>query len=261
MIARRRGNLGRADSADVLAHLRPVHHGVVDVALLAAGAAHEDATNPFGAVARHRRRALRRLVVGMRVHGEEAEGFVLPVCVHRGHGSGRPHESCDSVTLVLVDSPETWRWIWLGVGVIFLLGEMHAFGSFFLLPFAIGAFVAAVLAFLGVGVGWEWLAFVLVSLGSLACLYPLRHRLDRARPAEGIGSRRLIGQPAVVLQDVPAGPSELGLVRVGREEWRAESRDGRPLPAGTNVRVIDVQGTRVIVWPVDEIANPNDLKT
>ena len=157
-----------------------------------------------------------------------------------------------------MDSPETWRWIWLGAGVIFLLGEMHFFGSFFLLPFAIGALVAAILAFLGVGVGWEWLAFVVVSVASLACLYPLRHKLDRSRPAEGIGSRRLIGQPALVLQDVPGGPAELGLVRVGREEWRAESRDGRPLPAGTNVRVVDVQGTRVIVWPVDEIANPND---
>jgi membrane protein implicated in regulation of membrane protease activity len=161
-----------------------------------------------------------------------------------------------------VDSPETWRWIWLGAGVIFLLGEMHFFGSFFLLPFAIGAFVAAILAFLGVGLGWEWLAFLVVSLGSLACLYPLRHRLDRSRPVEGIGSRRLIGQPAVVLETVPGGPaSELGLVRVGREEWRAESRDGRPLQVGTNVRVIDVQGTRVIVWPVDEIANPPDLRS
>ncbi len=74
----------------------------------------------------------------------------------------------------------------------------------------------------------------------------------------------MIGQPALVLQEIPGGPAELGLVRVGREEWRAESRDGRPLPAGTNVRVIDVQGTRVIVWPVDEIANPpdtNDIPT
>ena len=119
--------------------------------------------------------------------------------------------------------------------------------------------VAAILAFLGVGVGWEWLAFVVVSGASLACLYPLRHRLDRSRPAEGIGSRRLIGQPALVLQDIPGGPAELGLVRVGREEWRAESRDGRPLPAGTNARVIDVQGTRVIVWPVDEIASPEEV--
>lgn len=167
-----------------------------------------------------------------------------------------PHEAVDGVTLDLVDSPETWRWIWLGAAVIFLLGEMHFFGSFFLLPFAIGALVAAILAFLGVGVGWEWLAFVVVSGASLACLYPLRHRLDRSRPAEGIGSRRLIGQPALVLQDIPGGPAELGLVRVGREEWRAESRDGRSLPAGTNVRVVDVQGTRVIVWPVDEIATP-----
>jgi len=226
----------------------------VDVTFFTARAADEDASGAFAAVTGDRRRALRRFVVGMRVDGEETKGLI-----HDENGSGAPREAGHGVTLNLVDDPEVWRWIWLATAVVFLLGEMFAFGSFFLLPFAIGAAVAAILAFAGVAVGWEWLAFVVVSIGSLACLYPLRHRLDRARPAEGIGSRRLIGQPALVLQEVPAGPSELGLVRVGREEWRAESRDGRALPAGTNVRVVDVQGTRVIVWPVEEIANPPDL--
>jgi len=227
----------------------------VDVALFTTRATDKDTADAFAAVPGDSGRALRRFVVGMRVHGEETERLI-----HAENGSGAPREPGHGVTLNLVDDPEVWRWIWLAAAVVFLLGEMFAFGSFFLLPFAIGAVVAAILAFAGVGVGWEWLAFVVVSIASLACLYPLRHRLDRARPAEGIGSRRLIGQPALVLEPVPAGPSELGLVRVGREEWRDESRDGRALPAGTNVRVVDVQGTRVIVWPVDEIANPPDLK-
>jgi len=36
-------------------------------------------------------------------------------------------------------------------------------------------------------------------------------------------------------------------VRVGREEWRAESTDGSPIPTGSQVRVADVRGTRVVV--------------
>jgi membrane protein implicated in regulation of membrane protease activity len=49
-----------------------------------------------------------------------------------------------------------------------------------------------------------------------------------------------------VLQDIP-GDAELGMVRVDREMWRAQSTDGSPIAAGTVVRVAEVQGTRVIV--------------
>ncbi len=156
----RLGELGGTDGADVGPHLGTVHGRVEDVALLAAGAADEHGADAFAAVLGDGARALRRLVVGMGVHGEEAERLI-----HVENGSGAPREPGHGVTLNLVDDPEVWRWIWLATAVVFLLGEMFAFGSFFLLPFAIGAAVAAILAFAGVGVGWEWLAFVVVSLG------------------------------------------------------------------------------------------------
>ena len=50
-------------------------------------------------------------------------------------------------------SPEFWRWIWLIAMVVFGLGEISIAGSFFLAPFAAGAGVAALLAFVGVPVG------------------------------------------------------------------------------------------------------------
>src|SRR5687768_7937904 len=105
-------------------------------------------------------------------------------------------------------------------------------GSFFLLPFAIGAAVAAVLAFADVSVSLEWLAFVVVSVATLAALRPLAKRLDRDGSAEGIGSRRLIGRAGIVLDAIPGGPHEMGRVRIDREEWRAESVDGSPIDAG-----------------------------
>jgi membrane protein implicated in regulation of membrane protease activity len=148
-----------------------------------------------------------------------------------------------------MDSPETWRWIWLVAALLFTTSEMATAGHLFLLPFGIGAAMAALLSFAGVGVGWTWLVFVIVSFGLVFALVPLRKRLDRNHPQDGIGSRRLLGQSATVLQELPAGPSELGLVRVGREEWRAESLDGTAIPAGTVVRVVDVRGTRVVVFP------------
>ncbi len=147
-----------------------------------------------------------------------------------------------------MESPETWSWIWLVAAVVFAVGEMSSPGSFFLLPFAIGAAVASFLAFLGVSVTIEWVVFVLVSGGCFLAFRPLARRLDRDESAEGIGAKRLIGQEASVLQ--PIGQDELGLIRVHREEWRAESADGVPIEAGQKVRVVEVRGTRCLVHPV-----------
>jgi membrane protein implicated in regulation of membrane protease activity len=36
-------------------------------------------------------------------------------------------------------------------------------------------------------------------------------------------------------------------VRIGREEWRAESLDHESIPAGASVRVVEVRGTGVVV--------------
>ena len=145
-----------------------------------------------------------------------------------------------------MDEPETWRWVWMLAAVGFGIGEMATPGAFFLAPFGIGAAVAAVLAFAGVSLTWQWLAFVVVSVACLFALRPVARRLDQAAGAPaGVGSRRLIGLEGVVLQAIPGG--DLGTVRVDREEWRAITTDGSPLAVGAPVRIIDVQGTKVIV--------------
>ncbi len=153
-----------------------------------------------------------------------------------------------------MDSPEFWRWVWLGVTAAALVGEMASAGSFFLLPFAVGGAVAAVLAFSGAPVPVEWLAFVAVSVAAAFATRPLARRLDIDSPSEGIGARRWIGQTATVIDAIPAGPQETGLVRLGREQWRAESLEGIAIEAETLVKVVDLTGTRLVVWPLDQIA-------
>jgi membrane protein implicated in regulation of membrane protease activity len=144
-----------------------------------------------------------------------------------------------------MDEPEQWRWVWLGAAVLFGIGEMATPGAFFLAPFGIGAAVAAALAFADVPVAGEWAAFVGISLAALIAMRPLARKLDRDAAADGIGSRRLIGRDGFVLQSIE--PGNLGVVRVEREEWRAQSADGSPIAEGTAIRVTEVEGTRVIV--------------
>lgn len=149
-----------------------------------------------------------------------------------------------------MDEPESWRWIWVGAAVLFGLGEMASPGSFFLAPFAIGAAVAAILAFADVPIAGEWAAFVGISLGTFLALRPLARRLDAQGSSEGVGSRRLIGRHGVVLADI--GPGVVGTVRIDSEEWRASAPSSEVITAGTAVRVTEMEGTRVVVVPTKE---------
>jgi len=149
-----------------------------------------------------------------------------------------------------MNDPEAWRWIWLGAAAVFAVGEMATPGTFFLGPFAVGGAVAAVLAFAGVDAVWQWAAFVGISVACLFALRPLARRLDRTTGSDGVGSRRLIGRTAVVLDEI--SEHDPGLVRVDREEWRAASAPGDVFEAGARVRIIDVEGTKVIVTRSEE---------
>ncbi|MFP3900958.1 MAG: NfeD family protein [Acidimicrobiia bacterium] len=149
-----------------------------------------------------------------------------------------------------MDDPDTWRWVWLVAAAVFAIGEMLTPGALVMLPFAVGALVAALLGVLDTALWVQWVAFVVVSTVTLAALRPLAHRLDRRTSDDGVGARRLLGQAATVLHEIPGG-GELGLVRVNREEWRAESTDGEPISEGSAVRVADVRGTRVVVAELD----------
>ena len=149
-------------------------------------------------------------------------------------------------------SPDTWRWIWLVVAVGATLGEISVAGSFALAPFAVAAFAAAVVSFAGLPVVAGWLVFVVTSVVLSAALRPLARRLDASTPRTAIGSNRWAGREAVVLREIPAGTGETGLIRLDREEWRAESLTGDRIAAGSTVLVSRVDGTRLVVVPISE---------
>jgi membrane protein implicated in regulation of membrane protease activity len=151
-----------------------------------------------------------------------------------------------------VSSPDTWRWIFLIAAVVFTVGEIAVAGTFFLLPFGAGALAAALAAFAGVSVAIEWLIFVIVSGAASAVLWPLGRRLDRKTPHQAIGATRWVGRQAFVTRDIPGIPGSTGMVRLDREEWRAESMMGIPIRTGSTVLVSRVDGTRLVVLPLEE---------
>lgn len=151
-----------------------------------------------------------------------------------------------------LNSPDTWRWIWLIAAVVMAVGELSTAGAFFFMPFALGAVVAAAAAFAGVSVGFEWLLFVGTSALGFAVLFPIGRRLDRRGSPHAIGAGRWVGKEGVVLEEIPAGLNATGLVRLEREQWRAESVTGAAIRPGSEVLVLRVDGTRLVVAPTKE---------
>ena len=68
--------LSPADLGDIGADLRRVHGGIQDLAFLAPGAGDKDGVHTCGVIPGDGARSLGRLVVGVRVHAQEAESLV-----------------------------------------------------------------------------------------------------------------------------------------------------------------------------------------
>lgn len=156
-----------------------------------------------------------------------------------------------------LSSPDTWRWLWTVAAVGFGIAEMAVPGSFFMLAFAIGASVAAVVSFAGGPVWLSWFLFVVVSSIALAILVPMGRRVNEERTDAGVGAKRYEGARAVVISDITPGPGSAGQVRFEREIWRASDIEGKGIPAGTEVEVVEVVGTRLIVRAADRPNRPS----
>ena len=143
---------------------------------------------------------------------------------------------------------EIW-WIWMGFAAIFLIAEIMTAG-FFLLWFSFGAAAAGILALLKVGPPGQLTVFILVS----GILFVFGRRFaDRVSVNQppGIGADRFTDQIGVVIDEINV-LNNTGSVRMGQEEWRANSETGEVIPKGTRVRVMRVDGTHAIVKTITE---------
>ena len=134
--------------------------------------------------------------------------------------------------------------IWMVVAAVFIIGEIFTLG-FFLLWFGIGAAVAGILAIFGLGGSWQWGAFVVVSGVLFVLSRRFAERFSKKQPP-GIGADRFIDKKGVVLEEVD-NIKNSGRIRMGKEEWRAESDTGEVILVGKMVEVTRLVGTHVVV--------------
>jgi inner membrane protein len=138
-----------------------------------------------------------------------------------------------------------WLWVLLGFGL--LVVEMMAPGGLFALFFGIGAFVVGILAALGIA-GPPWLQWVVFAGLSVVLLGVLRQRLRGKLAVRGAPMDTVVGETAVLLQELP--PSGVAKAELRGTTWDARSQANTTLPQGRRCRVERVEG--ITLWLIPE---------
>ena len=141
----------------------------------------------------------------------------------------------------------TWiLWLVLAVGLI--IAEIFTLG-FVLLWFGIGALAAALVGFIGLGLGWQFLTFAVVSIAltvmsrTILAKYFAHGENDRMK--SGVDS--LPGKVGTVTIASKGALNE-GAVKVYGSTWTAYPMDGDgTLIEGEKVEVVEVRGSSIYV--------------
>ena len=137
--------------------------------------------------------------------------------------------------------------LWLALLVLFIVAEASTV-TMVSIWFAAGSLAALVVALLG---GKFWLQIVLflaVSSVFLALLRPIARKHFTPRITR-TNVDAMEGKVCVVVSDIDNLASS-GQVKIGDVEWTARSESGEKIPAGTQVKIQQVEGVKVYVTPV-----------
>jgi membrane protein implicated in regulation of membrane protease activity len=136
-------------------------------------------------------------------------------------------------------------YVWLFASLGFLLLELLTPGLFFFIAFSCGFACSAIVAFLGFSVLVQlWIALISGTLCFIAIkVFFASHKIKKIESKTNVDA--LIGLDCVVVE--PIGVHNPGIVKVKSELWGAIIKEGSELQKGTSVRVVDVQGNKLVV--------------
>lgn len=144
------------------------------------------------------------------------------------------------------DTMEDWL-IWFLAAIALMVSEMFTAG-FWLACLAVGAGVAGLLGLVpGLGFVEQGIAFAAASAASMVGLRPKLMQYFQLGPGTDLrtGVDALLGKTGIVTERI--GPGLPGRVKVDGEDWRGASSDAAVIEPGTQVTVIQVDGTTLMV--------------
>lgn len=139
--------------------------------------------------------------------------------------------------------------IWVIISIVCLILELSS-GDFFILCFAIGAAVSAIVAGCGAGLTVQIIVFAVVSALSLLLVRPaLIKKLHKPNRERLSNADAMIGQEGRVSEPIEAGG--YGRVAIDGDDWKAQSADGTAIDKDVRVRVVKMESIIVTVEPIN----------
>ncbi len=140
---------------------------------------------------------------------------------------------------------QAWH-VWIVLGIVFVIIEIFD-PAFFFIALGIGAIATGLLSLLPLlnnNVPLQIIIFAVLSLVTFLFTRKLAKKVHRDA-AEETNVFALKGQTARVTKAIPFDGK--GYVKVGGEEWSAISEDGGAIELDETVKVLDIDGNKLIV--------------
>lgn len=136
--------------------------------------------------------------------------------------------------------------IWLIVGIFFIISEIFTAG-FVMLPIGLAALASSLIAYLwpSAGIAPQVLAFIITGTAFIFFGQKLADKIVK-EPEANVGADRWKDKAGVVVETIDSAKNT-GRVRISQDEWRARSEDDEVIKEGVKIKVIEVDGTRLIV--------------
>ena len=144
---------------------------------------------------------------------------------------------------------ELMPFIWIVFAVIMAVCEA-ATTQLVSIWFVIGAVAAAITTIFTPSIFIQVVVFLAFTAASLIITRPLAKKLLKKTKNVSTNADRLIGQTGVVIADILSN-HDVGQVKINGEIWSARS-DFAPVTKNSKVKVLSIDGVKLIVEPVKE---------
>ena len=134
--------------------------------------------------------------------------------------------------------------LWLIALIVFAVGEAITVGLTSVW-FAVGALGALIAAGFGAALWLQVVVFLALSGVTLLLVRPLAKKFLTPR-YQATNADRVIGKTAIVIQDIDNIEGK-GQVNISGQIWSARSQQAVVIPAGTEVKVLRIEGVKVFV--------------
>lgn len=151
-----------------------------------------------------------------------------------------------------------WQ-IWLIISGICFILEIATVG-FLIFWFGVAALITCLLSLVIHNIVAQTTIFIILSIALIALTRPFANKISK-KDNTVTNSSSVIGKEGIVIKEINTTPGEVGQVKVSGDTWSAIVNDYKDIiPAGSTIRVLGIEGVKLIIEPINMTAKSEILK-